>query len=93
LASATTFTSGLLASLAPFGGKNDLQNLQNVSSKAIWAPKTTFNREMPEAKWKFVMQYIRNAWPDSRETLHRYLFLHDLQFIFSESLDPSNFVF
>ncbi len=41
LASSTTFTSGLLASLAPFGGKNDLQNLQNdLSSKAIWAPKT-----------------------------------------------------
>jgi hypothetical protein len=51
LASSTTFTSGLLASLALFGGKNDLQNLQNdLSSKAIWAPKTTFNGEKPEAK-------------------------------------------
>jgi hypothetical protein len=40
-----------------------------------------------------ILKYLRNAWPDSCETLHRYLFLHDLQFIFCESLDPSNFVF
>jgi hypothetical protein len=51
LASSTTFTSGLLASLAPFGGKNDLHDLQNyLSSKAIWSPKTTFDGEMPEVK-------------------------------------------
>jgi hypothetical protein len=51
LARSTTFTSGLLASLAPFGGQNDLHDLQNdLSSKAIWAPKTTFDGEMPEAK-------------------------------------------
>jgi hypothetical protein len=51
LACSKTFTSGLLASLAPFGGKNDLHDLQNyLSSKAIWSPKTTFDGEMPEAK-------------------------------------------
>jgi hypothetical protein len=51
LASSTTFISGHLASLAPFGGKNDLHDLQNdLSSKAIWSPKTTFDEEMPEAK-------------------------------------------
>ena len=37
--------------VAPFGGKNDIQKLQNgLSSKAIWSPKTTFDGEMPEAK-------------------------------------------
>jgi hypothetical protein len=52
LKSSTTFTSGLLASLAPFGGKNNLHDLQNyLSSKAIWSSKTTFDGEMPEAKW------------------------------------------
>jgi hypothetical protein len=50
-ASSTTFTSELLASFLPFGGKNDLHDLQNdLSSKAIWSSKTTFDGEMPEAK-------------------------------------------
>ncbi len=47
----TTFTSGLSASLAPFGGQTDLYDLQNnLSSKAIWTAKTTFHGVMLEVK-------------------------------------------
>ncbi len=51
LVDSTNFTSGLLASLAPFGGQTDLHDLQNnLSSKAIWTPKTTFHGVMSEVK-------------------------------------------
>ena len=52
LVDSTNFTSGLLASLAPFGGQTDLHDLQNnLSSKAIWTPKTTFHGVMSEVVW------------------------------------------
>ena len=51
LVDSTKFTSGLLASLAPFGGQTDLHDLQNnLSLKAIWTPKTTFHGVMSEVK-------------------------------------------
>jgi hypothetical protein len=51
LVCSTTFTSGLLASLALFSGQNDLYDLQNdLSSKAIWSPKTTFDGEKLKTK-------------------------------------------
>jgi hypothetical protein len=47
----TTFTSGFLASLAPFSGQSDLHDLQNdLSSKVIWSPKTTLDKEIPVPK-------------------------------------------